>query len=333
MASIQRLVIPHMQKVKIVQLDPIFRQKTSIVYPPFKKGRYLEEYFYEYVTTHTFSYVPSAVYIPAFWTNIMINPTFSRHAVILQHLLDQALKVYPSETHFFTVCQHDDGPIFRLPKNTVIFGACTGDIPIPLIYEDTENRLISRAKDSADTVPANLASFVGTITHPVRSEMAKYLVGRDGVDTTIQTSWTNIVSDNNAKRFIESSLASRFVISPRGYGRSSFRYFEALLLDRIPVYIWDDIEWLPYKEMLDYSKFAVSVHVSNINTLYDRLSSIKSEEYVAMREEAKRHAHWFTLEGMSRYILSKAYNEDVSQPPHPFSIVSESSVQPVGPAQ
>ena len=32
----------------MLELGKQFRPSTSIVYPPFKKGRYMEEYFYEF---------------------------------------------------------------------------------------------------------------------------------------------------------------------------------------------------------------------------------------------------------------------------------------------
>ena len=36
--------------LKILDLGRQFRPKTSITYPPFKNGRYMEEYFYDYST-------------------------------------------------------------------------------------------------------------------------------------------------------------------------------------------------------------------------------------------------------------------------------------------
>jgi hypothetical protein len=32
----------------MLEIGKQFRPSTSIIYPPFKKGRYMEEYFYEY---------------------------------------------------------------------------------------------------------------------------------------------------------------------------------------------------------------------------------------------------------------------------------------------
>jgi hypothetical protein len=76
-------------------------------------------------------------------------------------------------------------------------------------------------------------------------------------------------------------------------------------LDTIPVYVWDDIEWLPYKEILDYSTFAVSIQKKDIKNLYDILQSISDEKYRSMVENLKQVKHYFTLEGMTEYIIQR----------------------------
>jgi hypothetical protein len=39
---------------------------------------------------------------------------------------------------------------------------------------------------------------------------------------------------------------SLFNLAPRGFGRASFRLTELIQMGLIPVYLWDDVEWLPY---------------------------------------------------------------------------------------
>ena len=39
---------------------------------------------------------------------------------------------------------------------------------------------------------------------------------------------------------------SAFVLTPRGFGRQSFRMAEVIQLGRIPIYLYDDHPWLPY---------------------------------------------------------------------------------------
>jgi uncharacterized pyridoxamine 5'-phosphate oxidase family protein len=113
------------------------------------------------------------------------------------------------------------------------------------------------------------------------------------------------VEEEDRKRFIEMTMRSKFCLAPRGYGRSSFRFFEAMLMDIIPVYFWNDIEWLPYKELIDYSKFSISIHSKDMDKLENRLREVNEEEYGRMLEELRRVRHYFTLEGMSEYIVKK----------------------------
>jgi hypothetical protein len=76
-----------------------------------------------------------------------------------------------------------------------------------------------------------------------------------------------------------------------------------MLLDTVPVYIWDDIEWLPYQDVLDYSTFAVSISKKDLPKLYDILSSISNETYEKMVDKIKKNRHWFQLQGMVEYII------------------------------
>lgn len=294
--------------LKILDIGKQFRPKTSIVYPPFKNGRYMEEYFYDYVINpeNNIKIDTDRVYIPAFWTNIQNHPNFSNMKDSLNILLKHATQLLPNSTNYFTVVQADLGVELVLPKNTLVFGACYGDIPLPLIYEDITNKLLNTQRlEQQQQQRKILGSFVGTYTHPLRQKIF-LSVGRNS-SFKFQTSdtWTNSVSQPQADTFIRTTLNSKFCLAPRGFGRSSFRFFEAIQLDTIPVYFWDDIEWLPYKDILDYSKFSVSIHESDINKTAEILKSISNDKYASMLEELKRVRHYFTLEGMSEYIIGK----------------------------
>ena len=281
----------------ILELGKQFRPSTSIVYPPFKNGRYMEEYFYEYFIKNEIKL--DRVYIPIFWTNIQNHPGFSQQKHNYERLLLGALKKMPPGTKYFTVVQHDDGPQLKMLGDILIFGACTGKIPLPLIYEDTNNTLLNRKPLDKKYV----ASFIGTNTHNVRLKMIHYLTKPD-IFISTQKVWTDNVPQNLSELFIEKTLESKFCLAPRGYGRSSFRFFEAMLLNTIPVYFWDDIEWLPYKDVLDYSTFSISIQEKDIPNTYEILTSISDKKYASMLEELKKVRHYFTLDGMSQYLLN-----------------------------
>ena len=283
----------------MVELGKMFRPGTSHVYPPFKNGRYMEEFAYETLMAKKDDIQTDLVYLPIFWTNLQNHPGFTQSRSKYDIVLNQVLQTYPKTTRFFTIVQHDDGPQLQLPKDTIIFGACTGTIPLPLIYEDKTNRLSQLEHKEPDI----FASFVGSLTHPVRQRMARAVESRPYIVCRMQKAWNVKVPTEQADEFLDLTLRSKFCLAPRGYGRSSFRFFEAILMDTIPVYFWDDVEWLPYKEHLDYSSFSVSI--SDITKTYDILSGISEDRYQEMKLELQKVKHWFTLEGMMDYIISK----------------------------
>ena len=290
--------------LKILDLGRQFRPKTSITYPPFKNGRYMEEYFYDYSTNpeNNHKIDTERIYIPAFWTNIQNHPNFSDMKENLNILLKRAYSLFPESTPYFTVVQADLGVELVLPKNTLVFGACYGDIPLPLIYEDITNRLLNTPRPIQRKLRG---SFVGTYTHTLRQKMFLSIGRNPNFKFETNDIWTNSVPHAAADTFIKTTLNSKYCLAPRGFGRSSFRFFEAMLLDTVPVYFWDDAEWLPYKDILDYSKFSVSIHKTNIDKTAQILKSISHERYLSMLEELKRVRHYFTLEGMSEYIINK----------------------------
>ena len=81
--------------------------------------------------------------------------------------------------------------------------------------------------------------------------------------------------------------------------------YEALRSKSISVYIHDDA-WLSYKEVLDWSKLAVLVHIDNIDTLYNRLKGISDEQITEMLDYYHSVEHYFTYDGMCEYVLDKS---------------------------
>jgi hypothetical protein len=78
-----------------------------------------------------------------------------------------------------------------------------------------------------------------------------------------------------------------------------------MLLDTVPVYFWDDVEWLPYKDVIDYRLFSVSISKKEIGNTYEILKGISKEKYDNMVMTLQEVRPWFTLEGMAKYIVYK----------------------------
>ena len=265
------------------------RCESGIVYPPFSKMKF-EKYFYEKMKE-----LQSVNYVPVFWTELQTKLKMEEKAQTqeLQRLMNNLDK----NKMYFTVVEHDDGiTIINVPNNVLVFGmAGTGHIPLPLLYENPE--MFEDLKLNTKTV---FCSFVGSLTHPCREKMVAVMNKPDVV--LITDEWSLNVTEEKQRLFLELTCQSRFTLAPRGYGKTSFRMYEALRFNSIPVYIYDE-PWLPYKEHLDWSKLVVLVHINDIDTLYDRLKRITNEQIIEMIDYYHSVEHYFTYDGMCEYII------------------------------
>jgi hypothetical protein len=308
------IIIPaRLLPISSTYLPYLFKNDTDIQHPIFKNGKYLEEYFLEYFSNKNPN-LGKWKYIDCLWTNVENSADFNVNRKLLNDRLIKQIQKYPSDTKYFTVVQSCNPIQLELPENTVIFGASSGTIPIPLIYEDNKSILISHACDiqtgSVTYLPKLsykekniLCSFVGSITHPIRIKMLETLKNKDGFIFHHKT-WNLNISDNEAAQFIDTTRNSKFALAPRGYGHSSFRFFEIFQLGAIPIYIYDDIEWLPYKDILNYKEFCISIHESDIENLPYILNNIDEKKFNNMWNRYNEIKHYFTLECMSQYILN-----------------------------
>jgi len=280
-----------------------FYCKNKDTYPPFKNGVYLEEYFLENYKKNNIT--TKRKYIPCLWTNFQIEFDFNSKKNKMNHELSEWIKNNPSSDGYFTIVQYDDGCLLNLPPNTLIFGACSGDIPIPLIYEDNCNKLMSMATVKSFHNKKILCSFVGCNTHSLRQTLSSQFIGDGDFYFQSYNNWTPNIDISNQSSYVNISCNSKFCLAPRGYGRSSFRFFEILKLGSIPIYVWDDKEWLPYKNEIDYSLFCISININDIKSLKSILLSIDETKYNEMVDAYKKVSHLFTLEGMTNWIINE----------------------------
>jgi hypothetical protein len=86
--------------------------------------------------------------------------------------------------------------------------------------------------------------FVGRLdTHPVRQELAAALAGRSDV---------RIVDRQKGTRaFVRATAAAWIGLAPRGYGGSSFRFYEAAQLGTAPMLV-GDLDTRPFPATIDW---------------------------------------------------------------------------------
>lgn len=279
---------------------PILRPKSlGPRYPPYHQGEYLEEYFF--IKWNLIHDQFKQKYIDVFWTNIFSNTEVVGAAYPdIQPILDKELD---PDGEYFTICQFDDGPLESLPQHTTIFSAGCNRmhgkvIPIPLICSSIPQ----------DSIPNNdktqFASFIGSLTHPIRDELTTILAGNRNYRFSC-SSWTSSVSDKSLQLFLDVTASSRFTLCPRGYGKATFRLYEAMQLGSVPVYI-SDHHVLPWADELDWEEFCVIVDAGQVSNIDRILTRITDERYAQMRRRARDiYQAYFSLEGVSANILKR----------------------------
>tara|TARA_E500000331_G_scaffold138338_2_gene135045 strand:- start:219 stop:1091 length:873 start_codon:yes stop_codon:yes gene_type:complete len=271
-------------------------------YPPFLNGRHFEEYFYDFWQSLPDDQKEKLHYIDIYWLNLHKLGRFNRNEI--QKLVDEECKIAKDNGKIpFTLCQWDDNIEIKKPENMRVYSIGTSkDVPMPLLVEDKTDRLLKVPRVSFKD-KKYLASFVGTHTHNVRRVLHSTYKDDQDFCFKIRNGWTNVVPEELANLFITTTQESKFGLAPRGYGASSFRYFELIQMGVIPVYIHNGDNALPFQDEIDYSKFSVSVHIEDIGKLKDILESIDETKYTQMVSELQRVEQSFTLLESCRYVL------------------------------
>lgn len=264
---------------------------TYPTYPPYHTGDYLDVYFYNYFSK--FNPNKEIYLIPVDWTTCYIQN------VNLPMLQEKILSLDKTK-RYFTVSQHDDAIREYLPQGTLKFcaGGNAGGIPLPLVCSRIPNDLkVNLEKDI-------FCSFVGSLTHPIRQNMISILE-KDSKYKLIYRQWTDKVSDVDMNNFMNITSRSIFTLCPRGYGRNSFRMYEAMQLGSIPVYIYDE-DWRAFKDNVNWDEFSVSIHYTNLNNLNSILNSISQDKIEQMSKNAiKAYDDFFSLESLSKQIIER----------------------------
>jgi hypothetical protein len=254
-------------------------------------GVKLEDYFYRYWLCKTPSV--NRQYLPVFWTHLYKSRKRSKH---LQRFLNEIT------VSTFTVVQHARGIYkHRVPPDTLIFAAGgEGHIPIPLVYEiqdqPTESRrtIFAHFAGAINGIPIQRARIRRRIFEPLKNEPG-FLIQA-----------TRNLNQYPVRKTMQQCV---FALCPRGFGKTSFRLYEAMYYGAIPVYIYDN-PWLPYTDVLDWCEFSVQCHIDDVHILSDILHSHSAAD-IRRKQECLREVvpQYFTLEATCRNIVRMLHEE------------------------
>jgi len=251
-------------------------------------GPRLEPAFYDEVRCLDVQF--GRTYVAGFWTDWRQSHSGkdARMHKYLQRL--------PANEQFFTVVQHDNG-LSALSDNLMVFSAGgpanPHDIPIPLLVPSLQRDFAPRERPWR-------VSFVGRVNKATnrtgaRSAMLRAFRGHKEFKEHRVC---------GRQQYCDILRGSEFVLCPRGYGPTSFRLYETLTLGSIPVVIHNDVKWLPYTDVLDWSTFAVVAHVGELSSLPERLAAIDSTAAQRMRTAARDvFDDYFTIKGLVQQVV------------------------------
>ena len=245
------------------------------VYPPYHRGDYLEEYFYKFYKENKDKFDATGyTLIPIFWTNVYIT---NKNINLIQYYLDSLPR-----GKYFTISQHDDAVKEKLPENTLSFeaGGNGNGIPIPLICSPIPH------EHKQPVIKKIFCSFTGSITHDIRNKIYhRYSSDKDFA--LIGKNWDPTVSSDDFTTFVNVTKHSKFTLCPRGYGAQSFRLYEVMQLNSVPVIVYNK-EWLPFKDTIDWKSFCILVHENEIDKLKEKLLNITDQHYEQMLNTGKQ---------------------------------------------
>ena len=179
------------------------------------------------------------VYIPIFWTRYHLHNNFGKNG--LGPLGQEVQKILDLGKPTFTVCQYDDGPLIELPDTKIFLSSRTLNhgLDAPLLASPLPAPF---ARGPLSRTYA--ANFVGRPdTHPIRKELIEKIKNFKDIYVGVK----NV----SAKRFATILSRSTITLAPRGYGGSSFRFYEAIKAGSVP-WLIGDIDTRPFKSLLDW---------------------------------------------------------------------------------
>lgn len=136
-----------------------------------------------------------------------------------------------------------------------------------------------------------LAFYAGQMHGTVRPVLLDYWKGKDPTMKVYEVLPSDIAVNIS---YAQHMKRSRYCLCPKGFEVNSPRIVEAILSGCVPVIIADNFV-LPYNDVLDWTKFSVTVPEEDIPDLKKILSSISNVTYRSMQRRLRyirRHFLW-----------------------------------------
>ena len=298
----------------ILDIPKQFQPSYVSNYPGYSSGKNMEEIFFEYFLKNKDKIESDYIYIPIFWTSFYITRNYAKNIEDLYTYLETLDK----SKKYFTIVQYASGIFVKnFGLNLLVFSSGGGGLNINNnqtvhdIYFNNLTRAMFFGNKGDYILPLicnpsfpflNLnkdifCSFMGRFdTHPCRFKMQNELKQNNKIQMFQSTNFENY------KNILNKSI---FSLAPRGYGYTSFRIYEALLAESIPIYIWEDKKVLPFEDKINWDDIAIIIHSDDIDKISNILETITSEKINKMVENIRKVKYMFSFDYSFKYICEK----------------------------
>lgn len=238
------------------------------------------------------------IYLPIQWTALYCNNGYGNPAIL--HTIQKYIDSLDVTKKYYTIVQYDDGILNDISKLDIKVIACSvkSDFSIPLLCTPHKFNFTPGAfkKDI-------YATFIGSLTHPIRATLVKELEFKDGYYVTTK--------HHDLREYCKIFARSKYVLCPRGYGMSSFRIQEAIQMNAIPVYISDEFIF-PYNNASLLQ--AISFEELEERSIDEIISSEIDTRYDSLKEfySAPECRNIYTYAGCKQEILNYLKNENTN---------------------
>ena len=265
--------------IEIQEIPSNYLNFDIINYPIHNKSKGIESTFYDYLRKKN-NTNSELCYLPVQWTSYLIGQNFGKDINNLQEFCKKLKLDYPNKK-FFTITQYSGGPLVEI-DNCLVFSSGgmfntpqqrnLSYISIPLITAPHEYKKIINKRYTV--------GYLGRTTHEVRSRLEKNLDSIKGY--YVKNLNSDGIKNKDLRKFKKVISNSIFSLCPRGYGPTSFRLYESIEMQSIPIYISDEFI-LPYSNIIDWEKLCLLVDLDDIDSIPERVENlIQSNKYLEM---------------------------------------------------
>lgn len=262
-------------KIYLLEIEKRFQpSKQAFNYPVHNRDYGIEQDFLVYIQNNNLlTNNPEEAdwhYLPVFWTHWHLDHDYGKTG--LEELRSGINSAILDEKKTFTVCQYDDGPVIETGKIKVFLGSrkTINGYDAPLLSSNHKLPLFKPTKKY-------LGSFVGrTSTHSIREDLHASLKN--------DSRFLFVDGSLGEKFFVKVMLQSLVALCPRGYGGSSFRFYEAMQIGVVPFQI-GDIDTRPFKKSIKWDEF--SFYTNDAAKVRDIILSKSKTELLEMGKKAK----------------------------------------------